>query len=79
MAAAFTSAIRQGLSGALRSAKSSLEVFSRVSKEAKVKASANTMEQNREKLSTSAADLLAVATTYVHQVCASFGPGTVLE
>ena len=55
-------------SGIFQTARAGFESFLQISREAKVKAAANTLEQNRAKLSASAAELYAVTATYLPQV-----------
>jgi hypothetical protein len=59
--------ISRGLSGAMQTARSGFNTFLRANREARAKAALNTLEQNQAKVTSSAADFIAAATTYLPQ------------
>ena len=60
--------IFKGFSGAFQALRNGAGSFVRASQEARAKAAANSLEQNKAKVTTTAADFVAVTTTYVPQV-----------
>ena len=58
----------RGLSSAFQSLRSRVDGFLRVSQEARARAAANSLEQNKAKVTTTAAEFVAVTTTYLPQV-----------